>query len=67
MVAGDMALPNDYDRALWLDPLRFQGLIGRVIASPKASYRDLFREDGFAKPISELKQTDGIAPLLNGL
>ena len=59
-----MTLPADYSPERWLDPLAFQGLIGRVLASSRADYRDLFREDGFAKPIEELAEIPAIARLL---
>lgn len=51
------SLPKDFDPALWLDPLTFQGLIGAAIA--KGNYSKLFRPCGFAKSISELKH-DGL-------
>lgn len=57
-------LPADFDQALWLDPLSFQGLIGRVIARSDIEYRSLFREDGFAKPIADLQADPKIARLL---
>lgn len=59
-----MALPQDFDPSAWLDPLEFQGLIGCVLASPKASYRALFRADGFAKPLAELRADQHIGPLI---
>lgn len=59
-----MTLPADYSPERWLHPLAFQGLIGRVLASSRADYRDLFREDGFAKPIEELAEIPAIARLL---
>jgi hypothetical protein len=49
-----MALPADFDRELWLDPLTFQGLVGSACCD--GYYTDLFREDGFAKPIAELME-----------
>lgn len=58
------SLPADFDQALWLDPLSFQGLIGRVIASSKVDYSSLFREDGFAKPLADLRADPNIAKLL---
>ena len=60
-----MPLPADFDRSLWLDPLAFQGLIGAAIA--KGCYRDLFREDGFAKPEAELRENPVIASLIEEL
>jgi hypothetical protein len=59
-----MPLPPDFDREKWLDPLAFQGLIGAVLADRRASYRALFRADGFAKPIDELREDKHIARLL---
>lgn len=58
-----MTLPPDFDRELWLDPLSFEGLIGRALAS--GMYAELFREDGFAKPIAELRQDRRIARLMD--
>lgn len=62
-----MGLPADFDSDLWLDPLRFEGLIGRVMASRKVDYTDLFREDKFAKPIAELRKNKHIAKLMDDL
>ena len=59
-----MTLPADYSPERWLHPLAFQGLIGRVLASSRADYSDLFREDGFAKPVEELAEVPAIARLL---
>ena len=39
-------------------------LVGRVLASSKARYRDLFRPGGFAKSIEELSRTPHIGKLL---
>lgn len=61
-----MALPADFDADKWLDPIAFEGLVGRVLASPEARYRDLFRPDGFAKPIDELNAVPQLARLLCG-
>jgi hypothetical protein len=47
-----MRLPPDFDRDLWLCPLTFQGLVGNALCY--GYYKDLFREDQFAKPISDL-------------
>lgn len=48
-----MALPADFDRDRWFDPLTFQGLIGSALAY--GCYRELFRESGgFAKSRDEL-------------
>jgi len=58
-----MALPPDFDHDLWLDPLSFFGLVGTVCAQSKVSYRDLFREDGFAKPKADLMKVPGMAVL----
>lgn len=38
--------------------------MGRVLASRRAEYRDLFREDGFAKPIEGLRAIPAIAALM---
>jgi len=46
------AMPPDFDRELWLDPLAFFGLTGHAVAS--GFYFDLFRPDGFAKSKAEL-------------
>lgn len=62
-----MTLPADFDREHWLDPLTFEGLVGATLASPKVEYRDLFREDGFAKPIASLRENKCIAKLLDSL
>lgn len=62
-----LSLPADFDSALWLDPLTFQGLIGATLASSKVEYRDLFRKDGFAKPISELRENREIAKIIDSL
>lgn len=62
-----LSLPADFDRALWLDPLKFQGLIGATLASDKVEYRDLFREDGFAKPEAKLRENPVIAKMIDGL
>lgn len=62
-----MSLPADFNRELWLDPLKFEGLIGAVLASSKIEYRDLFRSDGFAKPIADLRQNSEIAKLIDRL
>lgn len=62
-----MSLPPDFDRSLWLDPLTFQGLIGATLASSKVNYCDLFREDGFAKPIASLRENRRIAKLIDSL
>lgn len=62
-----MTLPADFDRAKWLDPLTFQGLIGCVLAQWKVPYEALFREDGFAKPISELRADRRVAKMLDRL
>ena len=62
-----MAVPPDFDRSLWLDPLAFQGLIGATLANNKIQYRDLFRSDGFAKPISELRANRHIAKLIDDM
>lgn len=59
-----MPLPPDFDRELWLDPLAFQGLVGRALAADV--YSRLFRPDGFAKPIAELSQDPDVAKLLPG-
>lgn len=45
-------IPQDFDRALWLSPLEFQGLLGWAAAN--GIYYELFREDEFAKPIAQL-------------
>jgi hypothetical protein len=58
-----MGMPADFDRDLWLDPLRFEGLVGAAIAC--GLYRDLFREDGFAKPIADLRKDKRIAALMD--
>jgi hypothetical protein len=60
-------LPADFGRALWLDPLKFQGLVGAVLASSKVDYCDLFRADGFAKPEGELRKNRHIAALIDSL
>lgn len=54
-----MALPKDYDAALWIDPLMFQGLVGTALArsgQKGGGYSDLFRGDGFAKPEADLRK-----------
>lgn len=61
-----MKLPADFDRELWLDPLAFKGLVGRVLASDKAEYASLFRDDGFAKPIADLLNDQRVASLMEG-
>jgi hypothetical protein len=58
-------LPPDFDRSLWLDPLRFEGLIGAAIAA--GLYTELFRPDGFAKPIAELRRDRRVARLMDTL
>lgn len=60
-----MTLPADFDRDKWLDPLMFEGLIGATIAS--GMYSELFRPDGFAKPIAELRQNKRVAKLIDEL
>lgn len=60
-----MALPADFDRDLWLDPLTFQGLVGAAIATDL--YSDLFREDGFAKPKAELMKDPRLATIIASL
>lgn len=62
-----MGLPADFDRELWLDPLTFQGLVGATLASRKVEYRELFRKDGFAKPIADLRENPEIAKLIDAL
>lgn len=63
-----MALPADFDKDLWLDPLTFQGLIGAVIADSRADYRSLFRaSDNFAKPIAELVKDPAILRIMRNL
>ena len=57
-----MLLPADFDNALWLSPMSFQGLVGAAIA--RCCYGDLFRDDGFAKPIAELRKVEAVADLL---
>lgn len=47
-----MTLPSDFDRDLWFDPLTFQGLIGVSLSRHK--YAELFRADGFAKPMADV-------------
>lgn len=54
-----MSLPADFDAALWPDPLMFQGLVGSSIAM--GCYKDLFREDGFCKPLADLRKHPRIA------
>lgn len=58
-------LPADFDRAKWLDPFTFQGLVGAAIAD--GCYSSLFRQDGFAKPIAELAQDRRVAKLMTSL
>lgn len=58
-----MALPADYSSDRWLNPLAFQGLVGRVLAS-SVPYSSLFREDGFAKPEAELRADPKIGRLI---
>lgn len=60
-------LPADFDPSLWLDPLTFQGLIGATLASRKVEYSELFREDGFAKPVAKLRENPNIAKLIDEL
>lgn len=60
-----MPLPDDFEQERWLRPLQFQGLIGRVLASSRVQYRDLFRADGFAKPIADLRADPEIAKLID--
>ena len=60
-----MPLPADFDRSKWLDPLTFEGLVGAAIA--KGCYSDLFRKDGFAKPIAQLRENPVIAKLIDAL
>jgi hypothetical protein len=55
-------LPSDFNRDLWLDPLTFEGLVGAAIAD--GLYSELFRADGFAKPIGELRQDKRLARLI---
>lgn len=62
-----MPLPADFDCALWLDPLTFEGLVGATLASEKIEYRELFREDGFAKPIDKLRENPAIAKIIDRL
>jgi hypothetical protein len=57
-----MTLPADFDRTKWLDPLTFEGLVGAALAS--GDYALLFREDGFAKPIADLRSNKRTARLL---
>lgn len=57
-------LPSDFDPALWLDPLSFQGLIGSVIARSDIEYRSLFRADGFAKKLADLQADPKIARII---
>lgn len=65
MAAGlKRSLPADFDSALWLDPLTFQGLVGATLASSKVEYRELFRADGFSKSIAELSENKHIARLI---
>jgi hypothetical protein len=56
-----MALPADFDRDLWFDPLTFEGLIGSSFAREGSAYSSLFRADGFAKPKAELMQIPWVA------
>jgi hypothetical protein len=60
-----MPVPRDFERQLWLDPLKFQGLIGAVLASKEVEYTELFRADGFAKPEADLRSDPRIAELLD--
>lgn len=59
-----MALPKDFDKALWITPMGFYGLIGAVLADDKAQYANLFRDDGFAKPFADLIKDRDIRRLL---
>ena len=54
-----MALPADFDDALWLRPHVFQGLVGVSLA--RNFYEKLFRQDGFAKPRADLIKDRRIA------
>lgn len=54
-----MALPADFDPELWPDAAMFQGLVGSAIAG--GYYTDLFRADGFCKPLADLRQHPKIA------
>lgn len=58
-----MGLPADFDRDLWLDPLSFEGLVGAAIAH--GLYAELFREDGFAKSVAQLREHPKVAKLLD--
>jgi hypothetical protein len=58
-------VPADFDRTIWLHPLAFQGLIGAALAH--GIYAELFRPDGFAKPIAELRLDQRVAKLMDSL
>lgn len=61
-LAPPPGVPKDFDRALWLDGFAFEGLIGAALAH--GLYSELFRSDGFAKPIAELAEDPRIARLM---
>lgn len=57
-----MALPDDFNSALWFSPLTFQGILGRAVA--QGIYHELFRGDGFAKPKAELLADKRLAKIM---
>lgn len=47
-------MSDEERKALWPDPLMFQGLCG--VSSASGNYSDLFRADGFCKPLADLRE-----------